>query len=215
MQKEVNQQISEVITKVKDTTSNPAPLGLFGFATTTILLNLHNAGLFPMNTMILSMGLFYGGLAQLIMGVLEWKKGNTFGTVAFTSYGAFWLTLVFLLALPQLGWGSAPDATALGAYLIVWGVFSLVLFIGTFKLNRALQSVFGTLVILFFLLAIGSITGQSIITKIAGVEGIICGLCAFYTASGIVLNDVFQRTVLPLGNIKVTRNIPSTVEGKK
>jgi uncharacterized protein len=197
MQKEVN----EVISKVKDTTGNPAPLGLYAFATTTIMLSLHNAGVFGLNSAILSMAIFFGGLAQLCVGIMEWKKGNTFGTVAFTSYGAFWLATAFLVALPKLGWGDGPDANAFGAYLLVWGVFSLVLFIATFKLNRALQAVFGTLVITFILLGIGSIAGQGIVTKAGGVLGIICGFCAFYTASGHVLNEVFQKTVVPLGAI--------------
>jgi len=201
MQKEVNQQISEVVTKIKDTTGNPAPLGLFAFATTTIMLCLHNAGVFGMSSAILGMALFFGGLAQLCVGIMEWKKGNTFGTVAFTSYGAFWLATAFLVALPKLGWGDGPDANAFGAYLLVWGLFSLVLFIGTFKLSRALQAVFGTLVVTFILLGIGSIAGQGVITQVGGVLGIICGFCAFYTASGLVLNEVFQKTVLPLGPI--------------
>ena len=87
--------------RLRDSTSNPAPLGLMGFGMTTVLLNLHNAGLFPVGTMILGMGIFYGGIAQVIAGVMEWKKGNTFGTVAFTSYGLFWLSLVALLMLPK------------------------------------------------------------------------------------------------------------------
>jgi hypothetical protein len=82
------------ITEIKDTTANPAPLGLMGFGMTTVLLNLHNAGLFTLGTMILAMGICYSGLAQVFAGIMEWKKGNTFGTVAFSSYGLFWLSLV-------------------------------------------------------------------------------------------------------------------------
>ena len=88
------------VTQIKDTTANPAPLGLLGFGMTTVLLNLHNAGCFGLDTMILGMGIFYGGIGQVIAGVMEWKKKNTFGTTAFTSYGLFWLTLVALLVLP-------------------------------------------------------------------------------------------------------------------
>ena len=87
---------------IKDTTANPAPLGLMGFGMTTVLLNLHNAGIIPLSSMILAMGLCYGGLAQVIAGVMEWKKHNTFGTLAFTSYGLFWLSLVVMLVLPVL-----------------------------------------------------------------------------------------------------------------
>src|SRR5437588_12354410 len=88
--------------QIHDSTANPAPLGLFGFGMTTVLLNLHNAGFFGMNTMILAMGLCYGGAAQVIAGIMEWRKGNTFATTAFISYGFFWLSLVALVLLPKL-----------------------------------------------------------------------------------------------------------------
>ena len=102
--------------------ANPAPLGLLGFGLTTVLLNLHNAGLFPLDTMILAMGIFYGGLAQVIVGVMEFKKGNTFGTVAFTSYGLFWWSLVGLILLPKTTLGlTAPTNVALAAYFFMWG----------------------------------------------------------------------------------------------
>ncbi len=190
------------IVKIKDTTSNPAPLGLLGFGMTTVLLNLHNAGLFDMGTMILSMGIFYGGIAQIIAGIQEWKKNNTFGAVAFTSYGLFWFSLVGLLVMPEIGWGAANQASAMVAYLCMWGIFTLVMFIGTLKLNRALQFVFASLTILFFLLAIGDATGSAVITKIAGFEGIICGLSAIYAGLAQVLNEVYGRVVLPICPVK-------------
>jgi succinate-acetate transporter protein len=120
------------ITNVKnlDFTANPAPLGLLGFGMTTVLLNLHNAGFFAMGSMILAMGIFYGGLAQVIAGIQEWKKNNTFGATAFTSYGLFWLSLVALLVLPKMGLADASDKTAMAAYLAMWGVFTAVMFIG-------------------------------------------------------------------------------------
>ncbi len=128
--------------------ANPAPLGLLGFGITTVLLNLHNAGLFPLDTMILAMGLAYGGLAQVIVGIMEFRKGNTFGTVAFTSYGLFWWSLVILLVLPKVGFFNpglgAPTETAMAAYFFMWGVFTFAMFFGTLKANRALQFVFAT-----------------------------------------------------------------------
>lgn len=190
-------------TAIKDTTSNPAPLGLLGFGMTTVLLNLHNAGLFPIDTMILGMGIFYGGLAQIIAGIMEWKKGNTFGTTAFTSYGLFWLTLVALLVLPRMGWGTAPDNTAMSAYLLAWGVFTGVMFVGTLRLNRALQFVFASLTVLFLLLALGDITESVVIKTLAGIEGIICGLSAIYTGLAQVLNEVYGRVVVPLGAVSM------------
>src|SRR5512141_1141593 len=93
----------------KDTTANPAPLGLLGFGMTTVLLNIHNAGFFGLGSMILGMGAFYGGIAQIIAGVMEWKKGNTFGTTAFTSYGLFWLSLVTMIVMPKVGHAEAPE----------------------------------------------------------------------------------------------------------
>jgi succinate-acetate transporter protein len=178
---------------IKDTTANPAPLGLMGFGMTTVLLNLHNAGLFKLGTMIMAMGLAYGGLAQIIAGIFEWKKNNTFGATAFTSYGAFWLSLVFLLIMPKMGLGDAPEEKAMVAYLIAWGIFTGVMFIGTLRLNCYLQFIFGSLTVLFFLLAIGDATGSAVIKKIAGYEGIICGASAIYTAMYQVLKELYAK----------------------
>jgi succinate-acetate transporter protein len=185
-----------------DMTSNPAPLGLMGFGMTTVLLNLHNAGFFGLGSMILGMGIFYGGLAQVIAGIMEWKKGNTFGTTAFTSYGLFWLTLVALIVLPKTGLTAAPDNAAMVAYLLIWGIFTAILFIGTLRLNRALQFVFATLTVLFVLLALGDFTGSTTIKHIAGYEGIVCGLSAIYAAAAQVLNDVYGSAVLPVGPVQ-------------
>ena len=185
----MEKKLCEVV--VKDTTANPAPLGLMGFGMTTVLLNLHNAGMIPLGSMILAMGIFYGGIAQIIAGIMEWKKGNTFGTTAFTSYGSFWLTLVGLIYMAKWGWINAPTANAVGAYLLLWGIFTGVLFIGTLKLSKELQFIFATLTILFFLLAIGEFTGSSAVKKFAGYEGIICGASAMYTGLKQVLAELF------------------------
>ncbi len=182
----------------KDLTANPAPLGLMGFGMTTVLLNLHNTGLFTLGTMILAMGIFYGGIAQVVAGLMEWKKGNTFATTAFISYGFFWLTLVGLIVLPKLGWGVAPENSAMVAFLIMWGIFTGILFIGTLKLTRSLQFVFASLTLLFFLLAIGDALHNDTIKTIAGYEGIICGLSAIYTALAQVINEVYEKEFLPL-----------------
>ncbi|MEI8245457.1 MAG: acetate uptake transporter [Lentisphaerota bacterium] len=188
-------------TIIKDTSANPAPLGLTGFGLTTILLNIHNAGFYPNNSMILGMGIFVGGIAQIIAGILESKKNNTFGLTAFIAYGSFWLSLVAILALPRLGIADKADETAMGFYLLVWGLFTFGMFIGTLRLNRALQVVFGSLVILFALLALGDFTHNPTIKIIAGYEGIICGLSAFYAAIAQVLNEVYGRVVLPVGPV--------------
>lgn len=198
----MTQLAAETATEIKDTTANPAPLGLLGFGMTTVLLNVHNIGLFGLDTMILGMGIFYGGLAQIIAGIMEWRKRNTFGTLAFTSYGLFWLSLVALLVMPNLGWGAAPSKGAMAAYLFMWGLFTGIMFIGTLKLSRALQFVFASLTLLFWLLALGDALDNAGITKLAGVVGIICGFSACYTGLGQVLNELYGRSVLPLGAAK-------------
>ena len=188
------------ITQIKDITGNPAPLGLLGFGMTTVLLNLHNAGFYELNSMILAMGLCYGGAAQIIAGIMEWRKGNTFAATAFLSYGLFWLSLVTLIILAKLGWGAPSDDTAMAAYLAMWGLFTAVMFVGTLRLNRALQIVFATLTILFFLLAIGDFTAASAGFKhVTGYEGILCGFSAIYAGLAQVLNELFGKIVLPLG----------------
>jgi len=192
--------MNDSITQIKDTTGNPAPLGLLGFGMTTVLLNLHNAGFYELNSMILAMGICYGGAAQIIAGIMEWRKGNTFATTAFLSYGLFWLSLVTLIILAKLGWGAPSNDTAMAAYLAMWGLFTAVMFVGTLRLNRALQIVFATLSILFFLLAIGDFTAASAGFKhFTGYEGILCGFSAIYAGLAQVLNELFGKTVLLLG----------------
>lgn len=185
----------------KDGTANPAPLGLCAFGMTTVLLNFRNAGFFELNSMILAMGLCYGGLAQVIAGIIEAKKNNTFGLTAFTSYGFFWLSLVGLIVMPKLGWIPAASDNAMVAYFVIWGLFTFCMFFGTLRLNRALQFVFVSLTILFILLAVGDSTGNISIKHLAGYEGIICGLSAIYTGIANVLNEMYGRSVLPIGAV--------------
>ena len=185
------------VRKMADKLANPAPLGLMGFGMTTVLLNIHNAGFFPVGTMILAMGIFYGGIAQIIAGIMEFKKGNTFGLTAFTSYGSFWLTLVFLLVFKDTLPGTPVGF--MGWYLFMWGLFTFFMWIGTFGKNRALQFVFLSLVVLFMLLAIRDWFGSAEVGAFAGWEGIICGASAIYLAMAEVINESFGRTVLPIG----------------
>lgn len=186
---------------LKDTNANPAPLGLLGFGMTTVLLNIHNAGYYELNTMILAMGIFYGGIAQIFAGLMEWKKSNTFGTTAFTSYGLFWLTLVGLIFLPTMGLGTATSKPAMAAYFFMWGLFTFIMFLGTLRLNRALQFVFLSLAILFFLLTIRDYTGSTAVGTLAGYEGIICGFSAIYTGLAQVINEVYKKVIAPLGPV--------------
>jgi len=196
----MNSDTMENMVTTRDLTGNPAPLGLMGFGMTTVLLNLHNAGFFTLGSMILAMGIFYGGVAQLFAGTMEWKKGNTFATTAFLSYGLFWLSLVALLVLPAMGLAEKTSPVAMAAYLAMWGIFTAVMFIGTLRFNRAMQIVFGSLAILFFLLALGDFTGIQAITQLAGWEGIICGFSAIYTGLAQVINESYGKgkMIVPL-----------------
>lgn len=196
--------------KIADTTSNPAPLGLLGFGMTTVLLNLHNIGAYPLNSAIMGMGIFVGGLAQVIAGVQEWKKNNTFGATAFTAYGFFWMALVAIWVMPKLGGIANPSAEFdMGFFLGIWGLFTLGMFFGTLKLNRMLQVVFGTLTLLFFGLALRDFLGAAgaeaashAVGIASGWIGILCGLSAFYGSIAQVLNEVYGKTVLPIGPVK-------------
>src|SRR5208337_5635400 len=125
--------------KVADQTANPAPLGLLAFGMTTVLLNLHNAGFFAMGSAIFAMGIFFGGIAQIIAGIMAWKKNNTFETTAFVSYGFFWISLVGLILMPVFGWSDPFQMEALVSFFTLWGLFSFVMFIITFRLPRSLQ----------------------------------------------------------------------------
>jgi succinate-acetate transporter protein len=181
--------------------ANPAPLGLLGFGMTTVLLNLHNAGLLDATSlgMIFSMGIFYGGVAQFSAGMWEMKKGNTFAATAFTSYGLFWLSFVALKLFPIFGWTAPTSSIVLAAYLAMWGLFTLLMTVGALNLNKALVVVLASLTLLFFLLALGDATGIGTVTKIAGYVGIFCGFSAVYLAIAEVLNEVYGRVVLPIG----------------
>jgi len=185
--------------RIIDTTGNPAPLGLLAFGMTTVMLNLHNAGLFSLGSMIFAMGIFYGGIAQIIAGIMEWKKNNTFGTLAFISYGFFWISLVGLIVMPKFGMSDVFGKNDFLAFLAIWGLFSLVMWVITWRIGKALNVVFGLLVLLFALLILGNATGNVLILTIAGIEGIICGLSAMYTGLGQVMNEVYKEKVINLG----------------
>ena len=177
--------------------ANPAPLGLMGFGMTTVLLNIHNAGFFPMDVNILAMGLLYGGIAQVIAGIMEFKKGNTFGTTAFTSFGFFWMTLVVIIKM------GGADRVFLGWYLFMWGLLAFWLWFATFGKHRAIQVVFASVTALFWLLAVGHwFEMPAAFNNFVGFEGILCGLSAIYLAAAEVLNEDKGRIVLPLGMIK-------------
>ncbi|RNF12380.1 putative GTP-binding protein typA/BipA-like [Trypanosoma conorhini] len=188
-------------TKVK--MANPGPLGLLGFGMTTVLLNLHNTGHYQLTTAVLAMGIFYGGIAQVVAGILEYFRGNTFAYVAFASYGSFWLSLVGVWLLPNKSRDAAqiPFATDpyfLGVYLLLWGIFTFVMLICTLRTNLGLITVFFTVTILFLMLAAGNMSGSSTTLKVAGYEGIFCGISALYLAFAEIVNETYGRELIPI-----------------
>jgi succinate-acetate transporter protein len=190
---------------VTETIANPAPLGLAGFGLTTLLLNVVNAKIINASDigMVLPVGLFYGGLAQLLAGMWEFKKNNTFGATAFTSFGAFWLAFAVMKILQMNG--ALPATSAEGGitvFLIGWGIFTTYMFVGTMRISVALMVVFASLAILFYLLALGDHTGNSTIQKIAGYEGLFTAGSALYASFAQIVNETWGKYILPLGIIK-------------
>ena len=182
--------------------ANPAPLGLLGFGMTTVLLNLANAGIIELSVVIIAMGFALGGAAQIIAGIMEFKKNNLFGATAFTAYGFFWWSLIFIWLNPFGFPATADHLTTMGFYLTLWGIFTLFMFIGSLTHNRATQVIFGSLTLLFLLLSIGDFTNIALIGQIAGFVGIFCGSSAIYASLAQVLNNEYGKTVLPLGEKK-------------
>jgi succinate-acetate transporter protein len=181
-----------------DNTANPAPLGLCAFGMTTILLSIHNAGLTGLTSPIVAMALFYGGLAQLIVGLMEWKKNNTFGMVTFGSFGLFWISFGTLLILPAVNLAKAPTPVDIAAFLSVWGLLIVGLFICSLKMHRILMVTLAAVVLLVVLLVAANLTGIHLIHLSAGIMGIIAGGLALYMGIGAVINDVWGSRVLPV-----------------
>jgi uncharacterized protein len=186
----------------KETSANPAALGLVGFGLTTVLLSLINAGVLPKTgeNVVIPLAIAYGGTIQILAGLLEFRAANTFGMTAFLSYGAFWWWFALLLllggnhVLPLDGTG-----TTIGTALILWGVFTMYLWVSTFKLSRTLWFIFLTLWIAFYLLGLGALMGAAGLTQAGGWVGLVCGALAMYGSFAIVTNSVFGREVLPVG----------------
>jgi succinate-acetate transporter protein len=177
--------------------ANPAPLGLFGFATTTWLLSMVNAGWLPATSVpvVLSMAFAYGGAAQFAAGLMEMPRGNSFGFIAFCSFGAFWWTF----ALFEKFFATGVPTAAVGWYLLVWGAFTFAMWLASFALNRAVFLVFLALWITFFLLGLSPLLGIPALFKLGGYTGLITALIAFYTAAAEIINESHGRTLLPLG----------------
>lgn len=195
----VEAQEVETHVHIKDKTANPTPLGFTGLGLSAVLLSLSYIGLYPLDSMIVSMAIFLGGFAQVFAGIMAWKKGSVFGGTAFCAFGLFWFSFAGLVLMPALGWIEGPEPLALAAYLFLWGVYTFVLLLATLKLgSKAIMFIFVTLFLLFMLLAVVNGTGNTGLLVIAGYVGLIMGLAALYTALGEVLNDAYGRTVVPI-----------------
>ena len=182
--------------------ANPAALGLGGFALTTFLLNVVNSGLIASDNlgMVLPIGLFYGGLAQFCAGMWEFKRGDTFGATCFSSFGAFWISIALMVIFEKIGVISPVPREGMAVLFIAWGIFTAYATIASLRVNRAVTFIFVTLVILFFMLAAGE--WNATVHKIAGYEGIICAIIAWYTSAAVLINTLFGREIVPLGAAK-------------
>jgi succinate-acetate transporter protein len=181
-----------------DNTANPAPLGLCAFGMTTILLSLHNAGFTGLSSPIVAMALLYGGVAQFVVGIMEWKKKNSFGMLTFGSFGIFWITFAALLMLPALNLAKAPTPAELAAFLAIWGIFAFGLFVCTLRMHFLLKVTLAFVVLLVALLVAAQLTGNPLILTLGGITGLIAGGLALYMGMGQVINEIYGSRVLPV-----------------
>ncbi|MFT4069393.1 acetate uptake transporter [Paraburkholderia sp.] len=197
---------------MKSTAPNPASLGLAAFALTTWLLSMINAGWFAGASLglVLAVAFAFGGSTQIVAGLMEIPRGNTFGATAFLGYGAFWWSF----ALFALFLHDQVPAAFVGWYLLLWGVFTFYLWIATFRSSRALQCVFVALWVTFFLLAASEWLGSAGLRHAGGYGGLLTALFAFYLSAAEIINESFGRTVLPIGAKPVaveTRTVTAAV----
>jgi len=197
----VSSSVPTTVAQPSGRVANPAPLGLAGFGLTTVVLSCINAGLLPdgATPVVVPLAFAYGGLAQIIAGILEYREGNTFGTVAFISYGTFWWWYAFLLWSIGAGWIKPPHPSGIGLTLLMWGVFTFYMWIVTFRINKTLWLIFLTLWIAFFLLACGDLGLGANWRRAGGWDGIFCGALALYLSFAQVTNAVVSRTAIPIG----------------
>jgi len=177
--------------------ADPAPLGLAGFALTTFLLSTFNAGLLPKSAevAILGVALFYGGLAQLLAGMWEFLKGNTFGALAFSSYGAFWMSLWYLIVHANLA--KADAAQGVGVFLLAWTIFTLFMTVVTARISGLLFTLFAVLSVTFVFLTVGAFASVATITQVGGYLGLITAFIAWYASFAGVLNGTAKRNIMP------------------
>ena len=181
-------------------TADPGPLGLAAFALTTFVLSMFNAKLLGAGgePVVFGLAFAYGGLAQLLAGMWEFRTGNTFGAVAFTSYGAFWLSFWAFVQFYEEKIPKADAGHAVGLFLIAWGIFTLYMFVASLRTTAAIATVFALLAATFFILGIGNSGAHENIVKIGGYVGLATAAAAWYASFAGVTNATFKRTVLPV-----------------
>ena len=182
------------------TIADPGPLGLAAFALTTFVLSMFNADLVSRSgeAVVLGLALAYGGLAQVLAGMWEFRTGNTFGAVAFTSYGAFWISFWAFVQFYAADIPAADAGHAVGLYLIAWGIFTTYMFVASLRTTAAVALVFVLLAVTFFLLGIGNARGTDSIVKAGGWFGLATAVAAWYASFAAVTNSTFGRIVLPV-----------------
>lgn len=178
--------------------ANPTTLGLFGFGVTTILLSLANLGILDLSMVIIAVAIVLGGLAEIIAGILEFKIGNTFAGAVFVAFGLFWLSLVLILLLPELGAVKAADSVGIGVYLLIFGIFALLLFINTLKSILTMKILMALVTLLFLTLAVSYIWGIGIFLTLGGIIGVIAGALGIYISTGMILNGDWGEEVFKL-----------------
>jgi hypothetical protein len=176
------------------TAATSAPAALLALGLTVLPLSLHHAGFFPFGPAVLGIFLFYGGLSLIVVGLLEWRRGNAFGSVLFTPLGLFWLSLIGLAALPEAGLAQAPRPSTMVVYLVMWGFFAAILCDGARRLGREVAVVLALLTALFFLLAAGIASGSPALLTVAGCEGIACGFSALYAGIARFIGGACDRS---------------------
>lgn len=189
--------MAQISTKEGSQLANPGALGLAAFGFTTILLQFHNLGWIE-SYMPVMYGMFWGGLAQVIAGIIDGKRGDTFGMTAFISYGVFWMGLAIAFVFQWTG-VLTLDSSGLAWTFVLWGIFTFFMMIGTLKMTFVHFFIFASLVVLFFLLVAHFFGAISAVP--AGVEGLFCGAAAVYAAASVIINGKFGRTILPMGKM--------------
>lgn len=179
--------------------ANPAVLGLLGYGMSTVLLSLGNSGLYPVDGMVFAMAIFFGGAAQTIVASMAFKLGDTFGVVAFGGYSFLWLSFAFLNIGALNEWWTVTSV-GVGWYLVMWMIFTIGLVFASTVAPKVLTIILGLTVVLLGSLGIGAITGNASLSLFGGYEGVLTGALAIYLAFAFLINEMFGKTVLPVGS---------------